>query len=476
MSEKFRVRFAPSPTGMLHIGNARTAILNWLLARRYGGSFILRIEDTDAARSSAESETAILEDLRWLGLDWDEGPDLGGRHGPYRQSERGEHYTSCAETLVERGLAYYCRLTDEQMKVFRAEALAAGNQPLYRGQLSGPNKKEGGPQPPAVRFKVPEGQSTWQDLVKGEVTISHQTISDFILLRADGRPTYNFAAAVDDRAMEITHVVRGDDHLYNTPRQMMLHAALESAEPAFAHIPMILGPDRRRLSKRHGATSVREFRRAGYLPETLINYLSLLSWSSPSGEEFLETERLRAEIDFERLGTSAAIFDETKLRWLNGRHIRVLDSGRLSGLLRDFAGPQADSFDSRQWDLISRACREKIELLSDISGHLDVFSGAVPAIEDPEARALLETDEARRVLKLMAARLRQTGSEDAESMKTVIKEVGSETAVKGKLLYMPVRLAISGHMHGPDLPLIMAVLGAERCAELLEAAAGGGLK
>ena len=476
MSDKFRVRFAPSPTGMLHIGNARTAILNWLLARRYGGSFILRIEDTDIDRSSTESEAAILEDLRWLGLDWDEGPDVGGKLGPYRQSGRSELYSSRAEMLVERGLAYYCRMTDEQMEAFRAECLAAGRSTTYRGQYSGPNEKEGGPQPPAVRFKVPEGVSTWHDLVKGEVSISHQTIGDFILLRADGRPTYNFAAVVDDQAMEITHVVRGDDHLYNTPRQKMLHAALEGSQPVFAHIPMILGPDHQRLSKRHGATSVREYREAGYLPEALINYLSLLSWSSPSGDEFLEMGRLQAEIDFERLGKSAAVFDETKLRWLNGRHIRVLDQDRLSALLRPFAGSRADKFSKEQWGLISLACREKIELLSDISEHLEVFSGSVPGIEDPEARALLESDQAKRVLPLMARKLRESKSEDAESMKAIFKTIGAEAEVKGKLLYMPVRIAITGRMHGPELPLIMAVLGAERCAELLEAAVQAGPK
>ncbi len=474
MSDKFRVRFAPSPTGMLHIGNARTAILNWLLARRYRGSFILRIEDTDTARSSAESETAILEDLQWLGLDWDEGPDVGGKFGPYRQSERGELYTLSAEMLVEYGLAYYCRMTDEQMKAFRTESLAAGRSPIYRGQFSGPNEKEGGSQPPAVRFKVPVGVSAWRDLVKGRVSVSHETVSDFILLRADGRPTYNFAAVVDDKAMEITHVVRGDDHLSNTPRQKMLHAALQSAEPVFAHIPMILGPDQQRLSKRHGATSVREFRGTGYLPETLINYLSLLSWSSPSGDEFLEKDRLLAEIDFERLGKSAAVFDEIKLRWLNGRHIRALDQDRLGELLRSFAGPTAEEFDDEQWDRIVLACREKLELLSDISGYLEVFSGTVGEIEDPEADALLATDEAKRVLRLMAVKLRESGSEDPESMKALLKTIGQEAGVKGKLLFMPVRIAVTGRMHGPDLPLIMAVLGAGRCAELLEAALQGG--
>jgi nondiscriminating glutamyl-tRNA synthetase len=471
MSDKFRVRFAPSPTGMLHIGNARTAILNWLLARRYGGSFILRIEDTDIERSSTESEAAIIEDLRWLGLEWDEGPDLGGEYGPYRQSERGDSYLAQAEVLVERGMAYYCRMTDEQMAAFRAECLKDGRSPVYRGQYSGPNEKTGGSAPPTVRFKVPEGVSTWQDLVKDEVSISHDTISDFILLRADGRPTYNFAAAVDDRAMQITHVIRGDDHLYNTPRQRMIHAALGGPEPLFAHIPMILGPDQQRLSKRHGATSVGEFSLEGYLPEALINYLSLLSWSSPSGDDFLEKQQLTAEIDFERLGKSAAVFDQTKLRWLNGRHIRALGPERLAALLLPFAGPEAGKFDKEQWVLISQACREKLELLSDITDYMGIFSGRTPEIEDPETLALLRDEQAVRVLRAMAARLREQGNADVENMQALFKTVGRETEVKGKLLYMPVRIALTGSMHGPEIPQIMAVLGAGRCAELLEAAA-----
>ncbi|MEA2062452.1 MAG: glutamate--tRNA ligase [Gemmatimonadota bacterium] len=472
MSQPFRVRFAPSPTGKLHIGNARAAILNWLLARCYGGDFILRIEDTDTERSSAESEAAILEDLRWLGLDWDEGPDTGGPCGPYRQSERGELYRSQAEKLVEKGLAYYCRATDEQMKAFRQERVDAGSSTAYRGSLSGPNEKDIADKPlSAIRFRVPvEEISSWHDLVKDDISIAHENIGDFIILRADGRPTYNFAVVADDVAMGITRVVRGDDHLSNTPRQLMLYRALEAEPPRFAHIPMILGTDNQRLSKRHGATSVHEFRLAGYLPEALINYLSLLSWSSPTGDEFLRIERLVLEIDFERLGRSAAIFDEKKLRWLNGRHIRALDPHRLSALLLEFAGPQAQKFGKGKFDQVALACREKLELLSDITGYLDLFSGAVPEINDPEARAMLESGEAQKVLEAMAESLRNTKHEDPENMKALFVPVSTRTEVRGRHLFMPVRIALTGRMHGPDLPHIMSVIGAVRCAELLEIA------
>ncbi|HUU30439.1 MAG TPA: glutamate--tRNA ligase [archaeon] len=470
MDKIFRARFAPSPTGRLHIGNARTAILNWLLARRLGGCFILRIEDTDLARSTPESEKAILDDLRWLGLDWDEGPDVGGPYAPYRQSERGELYQAAAGKLIERGLAYYCHLSDEEKEQFRQQRLAEGKLPVYRGELSGPNKPDESGRPASIRFRVPPGESSWNDLVKGEVVIDHRNIGDFIILRSDGRPTYNFAAVVDDIAMRASHVIRGDDHLSNTPRQLMLYKALEAEQPSFAHIPMILGPDHQRLSKRHGATSVADFRSSGCLPEALINYLSLLSWSSGSGEEFLPPERLKAEIDFERLGKSAAIFDPTKMRWLNGKYIRALPEEKLAALLLEFAGEEARAFSNEQFRQIVLACRDKLELLTDISKYLGAFSGKPPVIDDPEALDLIGSPEARKVLPEMARGLRKLGNGDVEQMKVLFNTVGKSVSVRGKMLYMPVRIALTGSFHGPDLPRVMAVLGAERCAQLLERA------
>jgi len=472
MGKEFRVRFAPSPTGKLHIGNARTAILNWLLARREEGAFILRIEDTDLERSTAESEQSILQDLRWLGLDWDEGPDKGGPCGPYRQSERGEFYRKAAESLIETGLAYYCHISDEEMEAFRSERLAKGESPVYRGEMSGPNEPGVSGKPASIRFRVPPGAGSWKDLVKGEVEIDHGSIGDFIILRSDGRPTYNFAVVVDDIAMRVSHVIRGDDHLSNTPRQLMLYAGLNAAAPVFAHIPMILGPDNQRLSKRHGATSVSEFRAEGYLPEALINYLSLLSWSSESGEEFLPPERLKREIDLQRLGKSAAVFDSNKLRWLNGKYIRALEKDRLEKLIRSFAGEQISAFNSEQFGLIVSACREKLEVLSDIRNYLDNFSGRAPRIENAEDQALLAEERARKVLSEMAGRLRQQHSAGVEDMKGLFKSVSEAVSVKGKMLYMPVRLALTGSRHGPELAVIMAVLGPQRCAELLKQAAG----
>jgi len=470
MGKEFRARFAPSPTGLLHIGNARTAILNWLLARKAGGSFFLRIEDTDLERSSRESEVRIIEDLRWLGLDWDEGPDVGGPRGPYRQSERTERYREAAEKLLKQGLAYYCHMTDEQMEEFRRERLARGESVAYRGSLSGPDIPEVPGSPTAIRFRVPGGASTWIDRVKGAVTVSHETVGDFIILRSDGRPTYNFAVVIDDIAMQVSHVIRGDGHLSNTPRQLMLYRALEAGPPEFAHIPMILGPDHKLLSKRHGATSLGEYRDSGYLPQALINYLSLLSWSSASEEEFLPVERLLEEIDFDRLGKSAVVFDPGKLRWLNGKHIRALPEEKLEELLRPFAGAKADRFSAEQFSRIVLACRDKIELLTEIETLLDIFSGNPARIEEAQDLELLQSPEGQSVLGALARRLRLERPAEIEQMQALLGAVGLETAVKGKLLYMPVRLALTGQRHGPELPRIMSVLGAERCAGLLEKA------
>ncbi|MBI4410264.1 MAG: glutamate--tRNA ligase, partial [Gemmatimonadetes bacterium] len=319
-----RTRFAPSPTGSLHLGNARVAVLNWLFARHERGQFILRIEDTDVERTVASAEAEILDDLCWLGLDWDEGPGIEGPaeqgpFGPYRQSERGSLYRAQAERLVESGRAFRCYCSDEELEAKRRAALARGEKPHYDGtcrRLSAAQaaQRERAGRRPAVRFHVPpEGEVVVRDVVRGEVRFAADEIGDFIILRSDGAPTYNFAVVVDDVLMEISHVIRGVGHLSNTPRQVLLYQALGRPAPVFAHVPQVLGPDRQKLSKRHGATSLAEYRRLGYHPDALVNYLSLLSWSSPSGEEFLVRERLLNEISLERIGSADVVFDPGKL-------------------------------------------------------------------------------------------------------------------------------------------------------------------
>ena len=323
-----RLRFAPSPTGQLHVGNARTALFNWLLARGAGGQFVLRIEDTDAERSTTESEAAILDDLRWLGLAWDEGPEAGGAHGPYRQSERLGLYRRHGEELLARDRAYYCFCPPAQLEADRQQSLAEGRPPKYVGRCRGlavedARRRMAAGEGAALRFRVGEGpEVAFDDAVRGRVTFAREVIGDPVILRSDGVPAYNFAVVVDDALMEITHVIRGEDHVSNTPRQVLIYEALGWAPPVFAHLALVLGPDHSPLSKRHGATSVREFRERGYLPEALVNYLALLGWSPGGTDEVLPVEELARRFRIEDVGKSAGVFDPEKLAWVNRHYLK----------------------------------------------------------------------------------------------------------------------------------------------------------
>src|SRR5688572_30214214 len=337
MAPPVRVRFAPSPTGYLHVGGARTALFNYLFARRHGGVFVLRIEDTDRERSTEESERAIYESLRWLGLHWDEGPDAGGAHGPYRQSERLSSYAEWADRLHEQGLAYRCFCDPEDLKRRREAALAKGEPPKYdRTCLRLPREETDARaakgEPFALRFRMPEGETKWTDGVRGEVTFQNAVLDDLVILRADRHPTYNFAAVVDDHSMEITDVLRGDDHISNTPRQLRIYAALGWEPPRFAHIPMILGPDGTRLSKRHGATSVTAFRDEGFLPEAMVNFLALLGWAFDGEREIFTLEELTQVFSLDRISKNPAIFNHEKLEWMNGEYFRALPLAKRTDL------------------------------------------------------------------------------------------------------------------------------------------------
>jgi glutamyl-tRNA synthetase len=317
-----RLRFAPSPTGYLHVGGARTALYNWLLARRSGGTFILRIEDTDLSRSTEEAIEAILRDLRWLGLDWDEGPDAGGEHWPYRQTGRMALYREAAQRLLEGGYAYRCFCSPQELKERRERALREGRPPMYdRRCLSLAEDevrrlaKEG--RPYALRFRVPEGETVVRDAIRGEITFRNREIEDFVLLRNDGTPTYNLAVVVDDVDMRISHVVRGDDHLSNTPKQLLLYRALGAEAPVFAHLPMIVGRDGRPLSKRHGDVAVGHYREMGFLPEAMVNFLALLGWSLDDATTIIDRETLVANFGLERVTSKPAVWDTGKLYWMN---------------------------------------------------------------------------------------------------------------------------------------------------------------
>src|SRR6478609_7177748 len=334
-----RLRFAPSPTGLLHVGNARTALFNWLLARGQGGRFVLRIEDTDRERSTAESERSILDDLRWLGLDWDEGPDREGGHGPYRQSERMAIYRAHADRLLSDGRAYHCFCSQELLETDRQAAMAAGQPPRYVGRCRGIDSatararlKAG--ETAVIRFRVPDHRDvSFDDAVRGTVTISTDVIGDPVLLRSDGTPAYNFAVVIDDALMGITQVIRGEDHISNTPRQVLIYEAFGWTPPRFAHLSLVLGPDHAPLSKRHGATSVAEFREKGYLPEALVNYLALIGWSPGGGDELLPLDELARRFSLGGVSHSAGVFDEEKLAWANRHYLKLAEPVRLAALV-----------------------------------------------------------------------------------------------------------------------------------------------
>ena len=468
-----RVRFAPSPTGSLHVGNVRTAVFNWLLARGHGGTFILRIEDTDLERSTRESEASMLEDLRWLGLEWDEGPDVGGPHGPYRDSERLHLYQSYATELLNAGAAYYCFCSSAQLEADRAAAVAEGRPALYPGtcrRLSSEQAQAriGAGERPAIRFRVPEGRDvSFVDAVRGEVRFPGDVIGDPIIVRADGHPAYNFAVVVDDALMEITHVVRGEDHISNTPRQILLYEALGFALPRFAHLAMVMGPDHSPLSKRHGSTSVAEFRAKGYLPEALVNYLALIGWSPGNDDELLPVDELARRFSLERVGHSAGVFDEEKLAWVNRHYLKMADPGRVATLAVPFfrAAGVPMSPDARGIEFLSMAmsmATASVDRLSQIPGRLALLFDydASATLATPGVRDEMSTEGARSVADALAQELAAAPRLDRDRFRSVANQVKAKTGQKGKALFHPIRIVLTGRAEGPELDLAVPAIDA----------------
>jgi len=475
-----RVRFAPSPTGFLHVGNVRTALFNWLLARGRGGTFILRIEDTDAQRSTADSEAAILQDLRWLGLNWDEGPEAGGSHGPYRQSERLDLYRSYAHTLLDTGHAYYCFCSQAQLEAERAAAFAAGEQPRYSGRCRRLTTAEArarlaNGEPAAIRFRIPEHRSvSFEDLVRGSVTFQTDVIGDPVILRADGFPAYNFAAVIDDGLMEVTDVVRGEDHISNTPRQLLLYQALGLTPPRFGHVAMVLGPDHSPLSKRHGATSVKEFREKGYLPEALVNYLALLGWSPGGDEEILPLEELARRFSIEGVGHSASVFDEEKLAWINRHYLKTADMARLVTLalpyLEQAGFVRTDDLrdDARSYLAgvvpIASTSVDRLDQVPDRLRLVFVYAPAA-AFAQSEIRGELSAPHARQVIEALAEDLAAAPRLiDRQLFRAAADRVKQRTGQKGKALFHPIRLALTAAADGPELDLLVPAI--DRGADL----------
>lgn len=472
---KVRVRFAPSPTGPLHIGGARSALFNYLFAVHQGGELVLRIEDTDLERSKREYEEEIITSLRWLGLDWEEGVDKGGPHAPYRQTERLSIYQEYAQELLDKDLAYPCFCTDEELEAERQALTAKGEMPRYSGKCRSLTEAErqaliDSGHIPAIRFKVPENQVyVVHDLVRGKVAFESDNTGDFIIMKSDGIPTYNFAVVIDDALMGITHVVRAEEHLPNTPRQLMLYEALRFKRPEFAHISLILGEDRQKMSKRHGATSLIQYREMGYLPEALFNFLALLGWSPEGEEEILDRQQLTASFTLDRVSRSPAVFDLDKLNWMNQQYVKKLNLEELSLRLQPFisATPYADqvaklSDNQRGW--LMEAARERMVCLKDIEHLLPVFFD--PPAENEEAQAELSQPGVKQVLETIQAKLPQ--NEDPEEYRQCIKATVKELKLKAKEVFMPVRCALTGQVHGPDLHLIMAVWGREETTRRLQ--------
>ena len=465
-----RVRFAPSPTGHLHLGNVRTALFNWLFARRHGGTFILRLEDTDAARSTQASVDSVIEDLRWLGLDWDEGPEVGGSFGPYRQTERYGLYSEYVQKLLDLDQAYPCYCTQEELGAERERAMAANRTYIYPGtcrRLTAPEReareKEG--RRPCVRLKIAPRTVFFNDLVRGPVSIHTQQFGDWVLTRPDGSPTYNFAVVVDDALMQVTHVIRGEDHLSNTPKQIVLYEALGLPVPQFAHLSMILGPDGSKLSKRHGDVSLDAFRTRGFLPDGVVNGLALLGWSDPGEREVLTRSELVERFDLGRVNKSAAVFDETKLRHLNREHLKGLSEGALSEellpYLRDAGRLPAGelSAEVRAWSVeLAALLRSRLEVFSDAPAASDPVFRFEPGKMDASALASLAEPGAREVITALIARASEMDLAAPGAFKTCLNAIKETLGVKGKSLFHPIRLALTAAESGPDLEHLVPLL------------------
>jgi glutamyl-tRNA synthetase len=482
MNRPIRVRYAPSPTGLPHVGNIRTALFNWLFARHNKGSFIVRIEDTDVMRLVEGALEAILDSLHWLGLDWDEGPEVGGSYGPYIQSQRLELYQAAAKRLVEAGHAYYCYCSPQELEEMRAEQARRKQPPGYNRrcrQLTAAERsaREAEGIVPVVRFKVPsEGQTRFSDLIKGEVSFDNDKLDDFVLLKSDGYPTYHLASAVDDHAMEISHVLRADEWLSSTPRHLLLYNALGYEPPLFAHLPMILGPDRSKLSKRHGATSVTEFRNQGYLPEAMGNYLALLGWSLDDKTEIISRKELVAHFSLERVSVTAAIFDHQKLAWMNGVYLRQLPIEEFARYMLPFLERDLPEEVKRplDWDYVKQMApliQERARTLNETAKLADFFF----VVEPPYDTKLLlqrlgDKSIAIRALATAKDKLSSLASFDAASLENLLRPLSAELGLKTGEFFGLLRVAVTSRTATPPLFQTMAVLGKERCLKRIEVA------
>jgi nondiscriminating glutamyl-tRNA synthetase len=471
-----RVRFAPSPTGYLHIGNARTALFNYLFARKNNGKFILRIEDTDKERSRKEYEDAIIEDLKWLGIEWDEGPDIGGEFGPYRQSERIEIYREFAEKLLKEGIVYKCYCTKEELEKMRQKAEEKGLPPGYDGRCRNLTREkiseyEREKREYVLRLRVPDQTIEINDLIRGKVVFEGENLTDFVIMKSDGTPTFNFAVVIDDYLMKITHVIRGEDHLSNTPKHILIFRAIGAEIPQFAHMSMTLGPDRTRLSKRHGATSVRAYREQGYLPEAFFNYISLLGWGTTDSKEIFTKEQLINEFSIERCHKASAVFDPEKLLWMNSYYIRNSSVDRIYQLSLPFLKEASliDTIDDKKEKYIKKAIsleQEKIKVLKEVPYLIEFFIKE-PVYQKEEYEKLIN-DQTKEILREIFGIFEKIESFNKEEIENNVRNYCKEKGIKTSFVFHPLRFAVSGRTKGPDLFAMIELLGKEKVLERIK--------
>ncbi|HOA40462.1 MAG TPA: glutamate--tRNA ligase [Halanaerobiales bacterium] len=483
--EEMRLRFPPSPTGKIHIGNMRTALFNWLWARKNNGTLVLRIEDTDLERSTKEFEDIIMKELNWLGLDVDEGVGVGGEYGPYRQSERVEIYREYADKLLVEGKAYYCFCTPEELQEMREEAARKGEMPRYNGHCRNlsPEEEEEyikAGRKPVIRFKIPgqEQEIVLNDLIRGEIKFSPDVLDDFIIFKSDGMPTYNFAVVIDDALMKISQVIRGEDHISNTPKQILLYKALGFPVPEFAHLPLILDENRAKLKKRSDSDAiyVGEFRQKGYLPEALFNFLSLVGWSSKDEQEIMSREEIISRFDIADVNKSSAVFDVEKLNWMNGKYIREADLDRILELSLPYlqeAGLVGEEISGEEYQWLKKVidvARRGVDYLSQIPAETELFFKELEYEDKEKAIEEFRDEEVELVFTSLKDKLKALTDFNQDSINDIFKEIRKELGVKPRKIYHPVRLALTGKNSGPELSDIIYIFGLEEVEKRLDEA------
>lgn len=482
MEKKLKVRFAPSPTGPFHIGGARSALFNWLVARHADGTFLVRIEDTDLKRSTKESEENIKDSLKWLGMNWDEGIDVGGSHGPYRQTERLDLYKKEVQRLLDEGKAYYCYCSAEELEKSRKAQLDAGKTPIYDEHCrhlteEEKAKYEAEGRKPVVRLKVrKDGVFAFDDMVRGHVEFQAAGVGDFIIMKSDGIPVYNFAVVIDDAFMEVTHVIRAEEHLSNTPRQLAIYEALGYKPPKFGHISLILGEDHKKMSKRHGATSVTEYRNMGYLPEAVVNYLALLGWTPKGEQEIFTEEELIKQFSMKRVSSNDAVFDINKLNWINFQYMKKLNADQLYDLIVPFlvkAGYVDAAVSEEKKDWLKKVIwfmKDHIYFAGQAADELRFFFEDMPELTDEDVLAIMKEETSGKLLKAFIEDLKALETFDQAEIKKCFNACMKAQGIKGKAAYEPTRIALTGVTQGPGMFEMMELFGREKTMDRLEAA------